>query len=130
MVERQFNSNLKCLLTDYGGEYRRVIPHLQSYCIEVRHPCPYTHQQQGKVEKKHRHIVELSLTLLAKETMYLKYWQDSFTSTVYLINRLPTSVLNFKSPFELMLHHKLEYSFLRTFGCACYPYLKPYIPQK
>ena len=122
MVERQFNSNLKCLQTDYGGEYRCLIPHLQSCGIEVRHPCPYTHQQQGRVERKHGHIVELGLTRLAKATRDLKYCWVAFSSALYLINKLPTSALNFKSPFELLFHHKPEYSSLIRFGCACYPY--------
>ena len=37
--------------------------------IRFRHPSPYEHQQHGKAERKHRHIVELGLTLLAQASM-------------------------------------------------------------
>jgi hypothetical protein len=35
--------------------------------------CPHTHQQNGVVECKHYHIVEMSLSLLAIVSMPLKY---------------------------------------------------------
>ena len=62
--------------------------------------------------------------------MDLKFLWHSVNSVAYLINRLLTSVLNFKSPFEALYHTPLVYQFLKTFGCACYPYLHPYNKHK
>ena len=62
--------------------------------------------------------------------MPLKFWWDTFVSAVYLLNRLPTQVLQHKSPFELLFHQHPDYHFLKTFGCACYPNLRPYHNQK
>ena len=86
MAERQLDTKLHCLQTDFGGEYRRIIPLLQSSGIIIRHPCPYTHQQQGKAGRKHRHIVDLGLTLLATASMDLKFWWNAFESATYFIN--------------------------------------------
>ena len=47
-------------------------------------------------------------------------------STVFLINRLPTSTLNNKSPFECLFQKSPDYTSLRVFSCACYPFLRPY----
>jgi hypothetical protein len=35
----------------------------------MSHSCPHTHQQNGFAERKHRHIVETDLTLLAHASM-------------------------------------------------------------
>ena len=72
-VERQFEHKIKCLQTDWGGEYRSFVPFLQNLGIHFRHPCPHTHQQHGKAERKHQHIVEMGLTLLAQAKLPLKF---------------------------------------------------------
>ena len=38
---------------------------LQHHGIVRQISCPYTAQQNGKVERKHRHIVEMGLCLLS-----------------------------------------------------------------
>ena len=69
LVDRQFPTKLKCLQTDWGGEFRPLQSLLQKKGILFRHPCPHVHQQNGKVERKHRSIVEIGLTLLAKSQL-------------------------------------------------------------
>ena len=108
----------------------KLQPILQNLGITFRHPYPYTHQQQGKAERKHRSIVETGLTLLAQASMDLIFWWEAFVSPVYLLNRLPTPVLNFLSPFEYLFKQKPDYTFLKVFGCACFPYLAPYNTHK
>jgi len=43
---------------------------------------------------------------------------------------MPTSVLRNKSPFETLFHQPPNYGFLRTFGCLCFPFLRPYNAYK
>ena len=38
-----------------------------------------------------------------------------------LINRLPTPLLENKSPYEILFQRLPDYSFLKPFGCACFP---------
>ena len=129
-VERQFNLKIKCLQTDWGGEFRSLLPILSSLGIHFRHPCPFIHQQNGKAERKHQHIVETGLTLLAQANLPFKFWFDAFVSAVFLINRLPTATLGHKSPFECLFHNTPDYKFFKVFGCACYPFLRPYNAHK
>ena len=57
--------------------------------------------------------------------MPLNFWSYAFSTASFFINRLPSSVLGFKSPWELVNSVSPSVSALRTFGCACYPYLRP-----
>lgn len=58
------------------------------------------------------------------------YWSDAFVTAVFLINRLSTPVLSNKSHFEVLFHQKSDYMFLKTFGCQCWPNLRPYNKHK
>jgi histone deacetylase 1/2 len=81
--------------------------------------CPHTHQQNGSAERKHRHIVEVGLSLLAQACMPLKFWDEAFLTATYLINRTPTRLLGFSTPYTSLFNEKPDYSSLRVFGCAC-----------
>jgi len=130
LVERQFDTKIKAIQTDGGGEFQP----LSSICAQLgiihRLATPHTHEQQGKVERKHRHIVETALSIMAHSSTPSKFWHFAFETAVYLINRLPTPINNGKSPFELIFHSTLDYLFLKTFGCLCFPYLRPYNKHK
>lgn len=91
---------------------------------------PYTPQQNGKVERKNRHVVEVGLSLLAHSSLPLSFWPYAFQSATYLINRLPTPILNGKSPYHMLYKSMPDYKLLRVFGCACFPFLRPYNAHK
>ena len=62
--------------------------------------------------------------------MPLKFWDEAFLAATYLINRIPSKVINTSTPLELLFGQKPDYSFLRIFGCACWPNLRPYNSRK
>lgn len=96
----------------------------------MRLTCPYTSKQNRRAERKHRHILETGLTLLAQASMPLKYWWDAFLMSTLLINGLPSQVTQGKSPMELMFDKQIDYGALRIFGSACFPCLRPYQGHK
>lgn len=49
-------------------------------------------------------------------------WVEAFTTATFLINRLPSSSLNFTSAYFLLYGNQPNYSTLRVFGTRCYPY--------
>jgi len=57
-VENLFDHKIKSIQSDWGGEFRALNPILSQQGISHRISCPHTHQQQGSVERKHRHLVE------------------------------------------------------------------------
>lgn len=109
---------------------RKIKPFLEQIRIKFRHPCIYTYQQNGRVERKHKHIVGMGLTLLAQATMPLSFLWEAFSTTTFLINHLPTPTFAYLSPIEALFHQKLDFLFLKTFGCTCYPHLRPYNNNK
>ena len=130
LVERKFETKIKALQSDWGGEYRSLAPILTSSGIHFRHPCPHTHPQNGKSERKHRHITEMGLTLLSQASMPLNYWWEAFSTSTFLINHLSTPTLGHKSPIEVLLNIKPNLSFLKVFGCSCFPHLRAYNNHK
>jgi hypothetical protein len=130
LVERMFSRKIIAMQTDWGGEYQKLNTFFQHIGISHHVSCPYAHQQIGSVERKHHHIVEVGLSLLAHASMPLKFWDEAFITATYLINRLPSKVIDNQTPLERLLHQKPDYSMLRTFGCACWPNLRPYNTRK
>jgi len=130
LVERQFSCKIESVQTDWGGENNKLNSFFKTVGIHHHIICPYTHEQNGTVERRHHHIIEAGLTLLGHCKAPLKFWNYAFENSVYLINRMPTSVLWNKSPFETLFHQPPNYGFLRTFGCPCFPFLRPYNAYK
>jgi histone deacetylase 1/2 len=130
MVELQFNCTIKTVQTDGGGEFRPLTKYLTNLGIIHRLTCPHTHHQNGLVERKHRHIVETGLTLLSQASLPMKFWDHAFVTAAFLINRMPTPVLDHQSPYFVLLKKQPDYKALKIFGCACFPFLRPYHTTK
>jgi hypothetical protein len=58
------------------------------------------------------------------------FWVDAFMTAVYLINRLPSSVLKMETPFFKLHETHPDYNSLKVFGCRCFPYLRDYAKKK
>ncbi|KAL4570881.1 hypothetical protein LXL04_026545 [Taraxacum kok-saghyz] len=109
LVEKFFNTKIKTFFSDNGGEFIKLQYHFSSSGISHLTSPPHTPQHNGYAERRHRHIVE---------------------TAAYLINRLPTSTLHNLSPFSCLFQREPNYSKLKSFGCLCYPWLRPYSPHK
>jgi histone deacetylase 1/2 len=129
-VERLFNSKILAVQSDWGGEYHRLNKFFHDEGILHRVSCPHTSSQNGIAERKHRHIVETGIALLAHSSLPVRFWDEAFLTAVYLINRMPTRTLKNDSPLFRLFHDQPDYTFLRSFGSACWPNLRPYNTRK
>jgi histone deacetylase 1/2 len=128
-VERQFNHKILAAQTNWGGEYQALNSFFQRIGISHHISYPHAHQQNGSAERKHRHIVEIGLSLLAHASMPLKFWDEAFLTVVFYQSST-SRVINGENPFSRLLGQQLDYMFLRTFGCACWPNLRSYNTRK
>ena len=100
MVEKYFKSSINTIYTDGGKEYQGLKTVFETHGIQHLVSPPYTAQHIASAERRHRHIVETGLTMLHRASLPLSLWSFAFKTIVYLINRLPTPILQNKSPFE------------------------------
>jgi hypothetical protein len=81
---------------------------------------------EWSAESKHRHIVEVGLSLVATTHMPLKFWDEAFIVATFLINSTPNKVISYSTPIEKLYKIQPNYSSLRIFACACWANLWPY----
>lgn len=122
LIETQFKAHVKIIRSDNAleltaGEAPRYfntkgIIH-QTSCIE-------TPQQNGRVERKHTHLLETARALYFQSHVPMKYWGECVLTAIYLINRMPLSVLQYQSPYEKLHKRKPSYSHLKAFDCLCF----------
>jgi hypothetical protein len=113
-----------------GGEYQKLNSFFTKVDIAHHVSCLHTHLQNGSAERKHRHVLEVGLSLLARASMPLKFWDEAFATAAYFINHLSYRVINFDTPLHRLYDPTPDYSFLKVFRCACWPNLRPYNQHK
>ena len=121
-VSNHYNAKLKIFRSDNGGEYtsNAFKQHLALHGILHQTSCPYTPQQNGVAERKNRHLMEVARSMMFQTNVPKRFWSDAVISACYLINRIPTRVLEDQSPFEVLNKVKPSLSHLRVFGSLCY----------
>ena len=127
LIKRQFREDVKGIRTDNARDFlnNELREFLESEGIKHETSCPYTPQQNGLAERKIGDIIDKSRTLLIQENVPVNLWGFAVMTAMHLINRLPSKVLSFKSPLELLEECfptvKLKTGLpVKVFGCVCY----------
>lgn len=118
MVKNQFSTRIQTIRTDNATDFFKHECQYFFSSLGVIHysSCPYTPQQYGAVERKHRHILNIARALHFQSSIPIKYWGDCVLTVAFLINRAPTPLLGNKSPYELLFHKPPSVTNLRVFG--------------
>ena len=122
MVKTQSERKIKKLRTDNGLEFYNI--QFNSFCKEegmVRHlTCTYTHQQNGVAERLNRMIVNKVCSMLSESGFEVRFWAEAVATASYLINRSPSSAINFEIPEERWTSVTPSFKDLRRFGCLVF----------
>ncbi|KAL4346996.1 hypothetical protein GQ457_17G018750 [Hibiscus cannabinus] len=121
-VHTQYSAIVKTVRSDNGTEFfnSACSDFFKSHGIVHQSSCVSTPQQNGVAERKHRHLLEIARALRFNSHVPVKFWGECVTTACYIINRLPSSVLNWKSPFEVFHNKPPNLSHMKVFGCLCY----------
>jgi hypothetical protein len=128
MVETQFSKPIKAFRSDNALEYtQRDFQSILKHYGTVSHlSCPGTSQQNGRAERKLRHILDTVRALLLFTSLPTSFWGEATLTAVYTINRLPTPILDNCTPHEKLFGSVPSYHHFRVFGSACFILLQPH----
>lgn len=109
-VETQFSSKVLIVRSDNApdltkGSMKKLF--LQHGILQQK-SCSDTPQQNGVVERKHRHLLETGRALFIQSRVPAHFWGDCILSAAFLINRMPLKSIEFQSPYERLYnvpHH-------------------------
>ena len=126
LVATQYSSKISVLRSDNGSEYlsNKMKSFLSSHGIIHQTSCVGTPQQNGIAERKNRDILEKTRAIMFQMNIPKEFWSQVVLTATYLINRLPSRVLEFKSPLEKLKGRKIDLTHLRTFGCVCFVHIQ------
>lgn len=120
LVDRQFNKNIRFVQSDNGTEFNSLKDYFMENGILFQSSCVGTPQQNGRVERKHRHIFNVARALHFQGNLPLYFWGECVLTAVHLINRTPSANLNNKCPYEILFGTLPVYDELRVFGSLCF----------
>ncbi|KAM2882470.1 hypothetical protein COP2_015447 [Malus domestica] len=126
LITNHFSSKIFTLRSDNGTEYTsyNLSNYLSSHGILHQTSCVGTPQQNGVAERKNRDLLEKTRSLMFQMQVPKRLWSQALLTAAYIINRLPTRVLNSKSHFEVMKGRTADLTHFRIFGCTCYVHVQ------
>ncbi|XP_076942861.1 uncharacterized protein LOC143612872 [Bidens hawaiensis] len=123
MVSNQFGTTVKCIRSDNAFELGTGLvqrAYLLSKGIIHQTTCVAVSQQNGIVERKHKHLLETSRALMFQSKLPVQFWGDYILTATHLINRFLTEILNNKTPYEVLTRKLPSYAHMKSFGCLAY----------
>lgn len=129
-VDNQFNTTIKVIRSDNALEFtsNACNQFFSKHGILHQTTCVYRPQQNARVERKHRNILELARALRFQANLPIQFWGDCVLTAVHILNRIPSSVIEFKTPYEILFDELPIYDYFRVFGCLAFA-LNPHSTQ-
>ncbi|CAN1170498.1 Retrovirus-related Pol polyprotein from transposon TNT 1-94 [Linum perenne] len=133
MILTQFNTQMQVLKTDNAHDYFNHVlgGFLTNSGIVHASSCVDTPQQNGIAERKNRHLLEVARASMFTHNVPKYLWGEAVLTATYLINRLPSRVLRFKTPRQVLLEHFPHIASYssdmppRVFGCTAFIHVAP-----
>jgi len=119
LIENHHHITPKFVRSDNGPEF--LLPKFYaSKGIIHQRSCVETLEQNGRVERKHQHILNVSGALLSQSKLPNIFWSYAVLHSVFLINGVSTPLLKHKSPYQVLYDILPDIQSFKVFGCLCY----------
>lgn len=120
LAEKQLKAPIRTIRSDNGSEFLGLTEFFQQQGVIHETSYVNTPQQNGRVERKHRHVFNVARALRFQANLPIEFWGECILTTGYLINRTPSSVLEFQTSYERVYKQKPGYDHLRVLGSLCF----------
>lgn len=89
LIDRQFGQKIQRVRSDNGKEFKCLNEYFFKHGIIFETSCVGTPQQNGRVERKHKHILNVARAIRFQGHLPLHFWGDCILAACHLINRTP-----------------------------------------
>ena len=127
MIQNQFGAKIKIFRFDNARDYFNQIltSYFQKEGIIHESSCVDTPQQNRVAKRKNSHLLYTTRALLFQGDVPKSYWGEVVLIATYMINRLPSQILDFKTPLEILAkfypHVRTSSNIIpRVFGCTSF----------
>ena len=127
MIQTQFDTSIQIIHTDSARDYfnSELGDFFKTHGIIHSSSCVHTPQQNGVAERKNRHILEVARAIMFSSNVPSHFWGEAVLTATYLINRMPSRVLGYKIPSQVLLetypHCRLISTLpAKVFGCSVF----------
>lgn len=127
MIENQFQTKIGILHSGNGTKYfnEHLGEFLNDKDIFHQSTRRNTPQQNGIAERKNKHLLEVARAIMFYMHIPKYLWGEAVLTAAYLINKMPTKVLKYKTPLDCLkeffpttrLFSDLP---VKVFGCTVY----------
>ena len=122
-IHTQFHVYVQNLRSDNAKEY--VSEQFQSFMLQhgILNQTSYvdTPAHNGVDERNNRHLLETARALLFQMHVPKHFWADAVSTACFLINRMPSSVFNWDTPYHILFPNKPLFPIEpQIFGCTCF----------
>ena len=132
MIETRFSKLIKVFRSDNAQEYKayEFTSIFHQFGIVPHSPCVGTSQQNGRAERKLRHILDVVRATTIAASTPSQFLGEAVLIVVYTINRCPSPIVQNQTPYDLLFGSSPSYDLFRVFGCVCFVLLQDHERNK
>ena len=121
-IHTQLGKPVKMVRTDGGLEFCNKEMHtfLRSKGSVLGNSAPYCQEQNGRIERENRTIVEAAHTMIHAKGIARSLWAEAVNSAVYAMNRTTNCKKDKVTPYGLWHKKKPNIAHMRPFGSEAF----------
>jgi hypothetical protein len=126
-LSTQFSHTIKSVQCDNGREFDNSSTRtfFLTHGVTLRMSCPYTSQQNGKVQRILQTLNNITQSLLFQASLPPFYWVEALHTATYLLNRWPSKTLDHHTLYAALHSSPPSYGHLRVLGASAIPIQLP-----